>query len=85
MPHPVGQKKPDPNGLYDFYGNVFEWIWDWYGYTSRSGDSLGANMGVCRIMRGGSVFSQYELLNHRHCYPPDRSGSVLGFRLARTL
>ena len=84
-PHPVGQKKADPNGLFDFYGNVFEWIWDWYGYTSRSGDSLGPDRGYCRIMRGGSVFSEMALVNHRFCYPPNRGGSVLSFRLVRTL
>ena len=84
-PHPVGQKKADPNGLYDLYGNVFEWIWDWYGYTSRSGDSLGPDRGYCRIMRGGSVFTEVWVIDHRFCYPPDRSSSVLGFRLVRTL
>ena len=61
--HPVGTLKPTPWGHHDLLGNVMEWVWDGYGrYPSRSAVNPVRDLGVERVIRGGSWASQARLL-----------------------
>ena len=57
MTHPVGQKLPNPWGLYDMYGNVMQWCADWFrgDYYRRSplDDPPGPATGSHHGLRGG--------------------------------
>ncbi|MEO6390517.1 MAG: formylglycine-generating enzyme family protein [Pyrinomonadaceae bacterium] len=86
--HPVGQKQPNAWGLYDLYGNVGEWVQDWYG-SYREGeqtDPKRESSGPGRALRGGTFRSRAELLrsSFRGFNTPDSRFSPYGFRLART-
>ncbi|MSR60171.1 MAG: hypothetical protein EXS05_21450 [Planctomycetaceae bacterium] len=56
-PHPVGQKKPNPWGLYDMHGNVREWCRDVFVERLPGGrDPEVQAGGENRVCRGGNYY-----------------------------
>ncbi len=87
---PVGTFAPNPYGLYDMAGNLWEWCWDWYdsGYYSLSPatDPRGAASGSCRVQRGGSwgyYASATRCASRLGTVLPGYGSVVSGFRCVR--
>lgn len=83
--HPVGGRLPNPWGLADIHGNVFEWCWDWISSAPNepATDLLGSTNGAYRAIRGGawSFPATYCRSSWRMGYPPGARTSNVGFRI----
>jgi formylglycine-generating enzyme len=100
MTTPVGAYPPNPYGLYDLAGNVWEYCLDewqegYYGASPRAnpiaGDSWLAHgdptqLTTRRVIRGGSWGGAPVNLrvSYRDSHPPTGAGPHVGFRCARS-
>lgn len=66
-PQPVDQKKPNPWGLRDMHGNIFEWCWDRFGAyePGLAQDPTGPSDGPDRVVRGPGATLQTARCPHR--------------------
>ncbi len=84
----VGSKLPNPWGLYDMHGNVWEWVQDRYDeeYYSRSvrEDPQGPESGLGRVIRGGH-FGHIDGVRsaYRQFCPSGSRSYTIGVRLLR--
>lgn len=87
VPWPVASREPNPFGLYDTAGNVFEWCGDVYApYPAMVPvDPVGPADGDSRVIRGGAWLSTWRFLRsaaRSGFMSNERNGSV-GFRIVR--
>ena len=89
--HPVGIKKPNPWGLFDLHGNVWEICWDWFLDSLPGGDDPkvvdNPSTNTQHVSRGGSFYGSY-----RYCRSANRGMASflskegnLGFRVSQVL
>lgn len=89
---PVASFPPNPFGLYDMHGNVWEWVEDcWhqdYDDAPTDGSAWLGTAGNCQyhVMRGGTWHGMVSYMRsaYRFRYPQQTRTGGLGFRLARS-
>jgi formylglycine-generating enzyme required for sulfatase activity len=92
---PVGSLKPNPFGLFDIYGNVYEWVEDreiWTAKPPKVDCDVEDNMlevldEDTRSRRGGSFNGVVWKITSSNRAPraPKQENDINGFRVARTI
>ena len=83
-PTPGKEYDPNPWGVYDAHGNVYEWVLDWYGEypVGTAVDPVGPKSGSSRVVRSASC-GDYAVncrSASRRKVPPDSRLIFFGFR-----
>jgi formylglycine-generating enzyme required for sulfatase activity len=89
---PINAFPPNPFGLYNVHGNVWEWCRDFYSTTSyrypvRPGDGLRMLTGDQRVFRGGGYDdnANFSRSSYRYGYKPNFNFDVAGVRPSREI
>lgn len=79
---PVGTKKPNPWGIYDMLGNVWEWVEDYYNNEVLA-DPSPPSKGEVHVLKGGSITSDVTNATYLFHGAGPGNGYDVGFRLVR--
>ena len=92
---PVGQLKPNPFGLYDIYGNVWEWCdsrrqtYSSSHTRDEAAEDITITDSMAMVRRGGSFSYGKDVMRSAHRgaenYFPNQRRDNVGFRIAKTI
>ena len=93
--YPVGQLKPNAYGLFDIYGNVWEWCdsrrqpYKQSNFIDETTNNIFITDSVAMGRRGGSYSYGRDVMRSEHQgalnYFPNQRRDNVGFRIARTI